>query len=708
MFPAATLGERISRHDLVRSPHVWFALCATFGLFAVAISGLWLLGWPREASSHRMALLAIGLIGVTVLLARMNAPPPDSPRAHALLALVYVGPAFALWAFQPVGAAAIASAMFIGPLCAMWATRLRDAVLHLSAATLCLALPCILGWADDDTITAVIAIVPAMWLLAGCIFVIFATAEAQGDQLAHLVRRDPLTGAGNRRLLTERLALELPIHAARRQPLALLALDLDGFKALNDLHGHAAGDALLVAVADAIRGAVRTHDVVVRQGGDEFTVLLPVTARDEAERLADAIRAALAAIDAGIHRGAVSSGVGVAVFPADGTDADALLAAADAALLIDKARPRPAAAGVGVGSMGHGLRVAGHCVAPQEAPGASVALADGAGRRELEHHPIIWRAHSLMYVTYALMGALVLVLFPSIAGPAFPFVVAAGGLVGVVFLVLGPPSIGTRYNHAALSCCYLVPLFVLLTCAPGGSMAIGCLIFVGPLAAVRLLERRQIAAHFAIATVLIGGLVPLGLMSLTTSLAIFILIGAMWVLGACCVFVLEAAEHQTQELRATVRRDPLTGIANRRALDEHLADALEDQRQLCLVTLDLNGFKALNDTFGHAAGDALLVAAAETLAGVVGDRGLVARQGGDEFCLVLDGVDASAIPERVAAVREALAAVDCGGAPLTTGAGWACFPEDGQHPRALLDRADARLLSDKAARAEGQRRREIA
>lgn len=105
-------------------------------------------------------------------------------------------------------------------------------------------------------------------------------------ELAVLTYRDELTGAANRRLLLERLAAVESRAWRKGRPFALLMLDLDNFKAINDDHGHAAGDACLRHVAELMSEKVRASDLVARLGGDEFCVLLPDTDAAEAARIA--------------------------------------------------------------------------------------------------------------------------------------------------------------------------------------------------------------------------------------------------------------------------------------------------------------------------------------------------------------------------------------------------------------------------------------
>ncbi|MDP8943181.1 MAG: GGDEF domain-containing protein, partial [Actinomycetota bacterium] len=152
--------------------------------------------------------------------------------------------------------------------------------------------------------------------------------EAERAALRSLARVDALTGAGNVRLLHERLGYEIARHSRHGRRLALLALDLDGFKAVNDRFGHPAGDELLRDVARELVRAVRSEDTVVRQGGDEFCVVAPEAGPAQAERLAERLEAAVARAGAGLER--LSASVGYAVFPDEGEDAAALIARADA------------------------------------------------------------------------------------------------------------------------------------------------------------------------------------------------------------------------------------------------------------------------------------------------------------------------------------------------------------------------------------------
>jgi two-component system cell cycle response regulator len=165
-----------------------------------------------------------------------------------------------------------------------------------------------------------------------------ARAEARARRLHRASRRDALTGLGNRLLLAERLDYEMLRHGRHERPLAAFALDIDGFKAVNDRYGHPAGDEVLVEVARALHRVLRAQDTVARVGGDEFCVLAPETDRYAATQLAERLRAAVAEAVVGI--GPLGVSVGFALFPHDARAPQQLLAHADAAALQAKRHAR--------------------------------------------------------------------------------------------------------------------------------------------------------------------------------------------------------------------------------------------------------------------------------------------------------------------------------------------------------------------------------
>jgi diguanylate cyclase (GGDEF)-like protein/PAS domain S-box-containing protein len=157
--------------------------------------------------------------------------------------------------------------------------------------------------------------------------------------LEHQALHDALTGLPNRMLLLDRL--DQSVKAALRDggTLAVLLIDLDRFKQINDTFGHATGDALLTQVGSRLRGALRSVDTIARYGGDEFVVLLPAAGdRGDAVRAAEKVLETLQTpFIAEGHTLEVAASVGVAVFPDHGSDGEALMRAADGAMYVAKA-----------------------------------------------------------------------------------------------------------------------------------------------------------------------------------------------------------------------------------------------------------------------------------------------------------------------------------------------------------------------------------
>lgn len=159
------------------------------------------------------------------------------------------------------------------------------------------------------------------------------------EQLRHSALHDPLTGLANRSLLIDRLEHAMAASARRNEHLAVLFIDLDNFKAVNDLFGHAAGDQLLISAADRIRPCLRSEDTASRMGGDEFVVLL-----EGIENAGDAALIASRMLDSlqrpfviGHEEVRIHASIGIAIGDA-GQSAQRLLRNADAAMYSAKNR----------------------------------------------------------------------------------------------------------------------------------------------------------------------------------------------------------------------------------------------------------------------------------------------------------------------------------------------------------------------------------
>ena len=157
-------------------------------------------------------------------------------------------------------------------------------------------------------------------------------AHAEQAQWREQALRDPLTGLLNRRALEERHAQEARAAAAEGTPLALVLLDLDHFKRINDTHGHAAGDTVLRDVATVLRQGLRSNDALFRIGGEEFALLIPGASAALAARRVDSLRTALAATALGGLPEGLTFSAGVAGVGPQTASLQALLHAADQAL----------------------------------------------------------------------------------------------------------------------------------------------------------------------------------------------------------------------------------------------------------------------------------------------------------------------------------------------------------------------------------------
>ena len=162
------------------------------------------------------------------------------------------------------------------------------------------------------------------------------------EQLEYLASMDMLTDLPNRRLFSDRLRQAMRRSARLERPLAVLFIDLDRFKVINDTLGHSVGDALLTEVASRLRGCVRAADTVARLGGDEFTVLLEeVGSRDAVAQVAGKILKVLArGVRVAEREFFVSASVGIAMHPDDGSSIDELLSRADISMYCAKAAGR--------------------------------------------------------------------------------------------------------------------------------------------------------------------------------------------------------------------------------------------------------------------------------------------------------------------------------------------------------------------------------
>ena len=250
------------------------------------------------------------------------------------------------------------SYLLVAPCLAALLVGLKPAVWLLLAGAAAIVLtgfapapdPAAMGLADNDVLRAAIValnylfIAGVLTMSCGVLLRHLARSLAEGEQLAFY---DPLTGLPNRRLLLDRLGGLLASSARQQQFSAVMFVDLDRFKTINDARGHATGDRLLRLAAQRLSQLVRQSDTVARIGGDEFVVLLSQLAPElgaagnAAQAVAEKIRAALAQeFEIAGQAYACSASIGVTLLPQFGQNAEDLLREADTAMYRAKAAGR--------------------------------------------------------------------------------------------------------------------------------------------------------------------------------------------------------------------------------------------------------------------------------------------------------------------------------------------------------------------------------
>jgi len=276
-----------------------------------AVPAVLALPMRRLCRDHRGALVFYAwTVATTALICAVSLI--DGGAASPLTWLLVLTLTYAGLAYPPLGVAAMGLLM-IGAYLSVCAAAPAPSA-HTAVTTSVLALFTVMvAWASRN-----------QWDMAD-------QQALLAGRLAALADTDPLTSCVNRRAFTTRLAAELACASPTR-PVSLCLLDLDGFKAVNDSAGHAAGDRILLTTARVLRTAARETDTVARLGGDEFAVLLPDTcpgcAAAAGQRLADQITAA------GTECG-VTASIGIVTTSRAGS-ADALLAAADQLMYVAK------------------------------------------------------------------------------------------------------------------------------------------------------------------------------------------------------------------------------------------------------------------------------------------------------------------------------------------------------------------------------------
>ena len=299
---AAVVGTLLTRRDAVPALSTltdvgrFFAACTAgavvIGMTVGATVGLLLdqdpLGTATGvASAHGSAMLLLLPLMLGTAASRGEAGRAERLGQTAFLALLV------LWTFGPSQDLPIALVPCVALVWAALRCGTRHALLQTAATGVMISGLTLQGWgpfsaaADTRRDAGVAVDLVQVFVLVFAVIVLAVAASVEDrrralDEVKRLALHDTLTGAGNRRLLDERLGQAIN-RSTRGEPSSLLLLDLDGFKAVNDMDGHQQGDRALITVADRLQGLLRPCDTVARLGGDEFVVLLPGVSWDSSQ-----------------------------------------------------------------------------------------------------------------------------------------------------------------------------------------------------------------------------------------------------------------------------------------------------------------------------------------------------------------------------------------------------------------------------------------
>lgn len=192
-------------------------------------------------------------------------------------------------------------------------------------------------WNLDTTVRFFSFLAP-LFLVGYLASMLAASIKETHQHIQSFAETDPMTGLYNRRVFQVIAEHEYARAVRYSEPMTIIMIDLNQLKAVNDRHGHAAGDQLIKVVAETLEICMRSADTLARYAGDEFVLLLPQTSKKQGVHVANRLRRKVAArlIEAGDTKVSVTISVGVATFPADGSTVSDLMAAADQTMYLHK------------------------------------------------------------------------------------------------------------------------------------------------------------------------------------------------------------------------------------------------------------------------------------------------------------------------------------------------------------------------------------
>ncbi len=545
--------------------------------------------------------------------------------------------------------------------------------------------------AGTKDLVTMLGLVFAAWMVG----VLCHSAHGRAARIALMLSRsDVLTRTLNRRGFFDQFDAEIASARSAGEGIALLIIDLDNFKAVNDERGHAAGDQLLGWVGATIPTILPPRAALGRLGGDEFGIVLPGTTRDEANQIAAKLVEILAP--------EIGASVGVATSQDPETTADDYLRVADAALYACKTTD-----GLQIQSLVAGsARALDHDSRPVRPPSLTYArllAAGGPPDRPAQGIHFGWLLRGGFWVV-GVSGA-VIAGGIAIRGPeniwgelivllALPWVLANLALGWINF---GTAEVlGRKILVARLASTMLVGLGISFAMLADGGITAP---IVAGLYLKVLFDASVLAKREARETALLTVAWWLFAVALSPQRELWVVPYQLTLFAVSYGLGMVGRRAFTDAISARLRlahTDPLTGLRNRPGFEQGaqraFAAAQDEGRPFAVIAFDLDDFKAVNDTRGHAAGDDLLQQVGDITKDTLPSAYSVGRLGGDEF---VAAVPAGSV-EEAGALATALAArlKPLVGASI----GCAVYPADGADLEALLRCADHHSYSAKPGR----------
>ena len=579
-------------------------------------------------------------------------------------------------------------------------------------------------------ITAGVAPVAHAVFTTGAILMIvvsFMLAENRTRRLARSNRRlaytDPLTGIANTRRLRERLTEALGKPYGNGQPFALMAIDLDNFKLVNDTFDHTTGDRVLIAVANALDEEVAEDDLVARRGGDEFSVFVARPQDVDLDALAVRLEAAINRARMATCPQITPSGSVGWVRSEQGDSIASVLQRADDRLHERKLAfhaqhgPRETAVPAAEDMKVVPMRITDRDRAMRSVTAAvsrAYAPRSTSHRRRFENFKQAAGAElARLQPTWAFVALMTLcggipLLILSVTGllPGLPIAIGAA-CGGVALLTAGVSYLAARrgWDKKYVPLVFIVTLTataVAMAFAGESGTAMLDIFAVIPLYAFYLLRPRLAGLMLLISCGLyIGFAVGAGYPD--GSIRAGVSVSVVLVLSGIVLKVRSITDRFVRTNLELSEVDPLTGVANLRALKLrienaiHLAEHNEGENVPVIVTVDLDRFKLVNDRYNHTVGDQVLAATARAISECVRVDELVARRGGDEFFVLFDRASVDHIDSVIPRIAEAVVHARqriCPDLIPTASVGYVYW-HPGQTAEEFLERADGVMHDEK-------------